>query len=93
MSEFSQAIAIYSPQARLRLEELRQLVLDTAAKTDGVGKIVEALRWHQPSFLTPETGSGSTIRIDGNRNDATKIAVYFHCQSGLIVTFKNHYGS
>ncbi len=93
MSEFAKAISIYEPQVQTRLVELRQLILDTAARTDGVGRIEEALRWNQPSFLTPETGSGSTIRIDGLRNAPEKLAMYFHCQSGLIEIFKNHYDS
>ena len=92
MSEFSKTIASYTPPVKARLEELRQLVLDTAAQTEGVGRIEEALKWKQPSFLTSETGSGSTIRIDGLRNDPGKYAMYFHCQSGLIELFKERYG-
>jgi Domain of unknown function (DU1801) len=90
--EFQQVLASYSPKVGAMLNQMRQLVLDAAAKTNGVGKIEEALRWNQPSFLTPETGSGSTIRIDGLRNDPDKCAMYFHCQSGLIDTFKELYG-
>jgi hypothetical protein len=92
-SEFKTVIAAYPLRVQTRLLELRQLVLETATKTNGVGKIEEALRWNQHSFLTPETGSGSTIRIDGLRNDHGKYAMYFHCQSGLIDTFKEFYGS
>jgi hypothetical protein len=91
VSEFSKAIAPYTPQVRTRLKELRQIVLSTAAKTDGVGRVEEALKWGQPSFLTPETRSGSTIRIDGLRNDPEKYAMYFHCQSGLVDLFKERY--
>ena len=90
---FSKAIEIYSPQVQRRLQGLRSLILETATHTAGVGKIEEALRWNQPSFLTPETGSGSTIRIDGLRDQPEKLALYFHCQSGLVETFKDHYGS
>jgi hypothetical protein len=92
VSEFSKAIAPYTPLVRTRLKELRHLVLDTAVKTDGVGRIEETLKWGQPSFLTPETKSGSTIRIDGLRNDPEKYAMYFHCQSGLVDLFKERYG-
>jgi Domain of unknown function (DU1801) len=92
-SYFLEAIAPYTPMVQAKLKELRQLVLATASKTEGVGEIEEGLRWNQPSFLTTETGSGSTIRIDGSRRDPEKLALYFHCQSGLVETFKNHYGS
>ena len=43
---------------------LRGLVFDTAARTAGVGGLTEALKWGQPSYLTEQTGSGTTVRID-----------------------------
>ena len=49
---------------RTKLKALRKLIFDTAKATKGVGRIEEALKWGQPSYLTAETGSGSTIRID-----------------------------
>ncbi len=75
------------------LTKLRELVLDTAKATPGVGRIEEGLRWGQHSFLTPETGSGSTIRIDAVKASPGTCAMYFHCQSGLIDTFKELYGN
>ena len=87
---FADTLKPYSKSVQTRLRELRALILETARKTDGVGKLLEALRWGQFSFLTPETGSGSTIRIDGRRDD-DKLAIYFHCQSGLVSQFKQHY--
>jgi Domain of unknown function (DU1801) len=74
-----------------RLLALRQLIFDVAKKTPGVGKLEEALRWGQPSYITPETGSGSTIRIDHIKNEPTKYAIYFICTSGLIEDFKELY--
>lgn len=63
----------------------------TAKTTPGVGRLEEALRWGQPSYITPETGSGSTIRIDHIRHEPTKYAMYFICTSGLIGDFKELY--
>lgn len=88
---FKTAIAPYSAAVQMRLAQLRALVLSTAAETDGVGAVEETLKWNQFSFLTPETGSGSTIRIDGLRRDPEKLALFVHCQSGLIDEFKRHY--
>jgi hypothetical protein len=88
---FAETIAPYSPNARSRLGELRKLILSTARSLEGVGEIAQALRWGQFSFLTLESGSGSTIRIDGRRGDASSVAIYFHCQSGLIEHFKELY--
>jgi Domain of unknown function (DU1801) len=91
-SDFEEAIAHYSAPVRKKLAALRALVLETAKTTPGVGRIEEALKWGQHSFLTPETGSGSTIRIDGKRKDKDGCAMFFHCQSGLIEMFKDIYG-
>ena len=67
------------------------MIFDVAKKTPGVGKLEEALRWGQPSYLTPETGSGSTIRIDQIKNEPDKYVMYFICTSGLIEDFRELY--
>ena len=81
----------YPKPVRGKLLALRQMIFDVAKKTEGVGKLEEALRWGQPSYLTPETGSGSTIRIDQIKNEPGKYAMYFICTSGLIEDFKELY--
>ena len=80
----------YPPAARARLMALRELVFDTARKTAGVGWLTETLKWGQPSYLTAETGSGTTVRIDRLKADGG-CAVYFHCQSGLVGQFRELY--
>jgi Domain of unknown function (DU1801) len=82
----------YPPKSRAALLSLREMIFDAASDTEGVGTLTEALRWQQPSYLTLETGSGSTIRLDDVKDAHGKIALYFHCQSGLIETFKELYG-
>jgi hypothetical protein len=85
------SINAYPKAVARRLEELRRLILETARETPGVGSVEERLRWGQPSFLTSQTGSGSTIRIDGFKNDPEKFAIFFHCQSGLVDQFRELY--
>ena len=77
--------------ARAKLLALRRLIFDTAKATKGVGAIEEALKWGQPSYLTTETGSGSTVRIDRVKSDENQIAVFFHCQTDLVETFRDLY--
>jgi hypothetical protein len=77
--------------AKTKLKALRQLILDTAKATKGVGRIEEALKWGQPSYLTAETGSGSTIRIDRVKSADNQVAVFFHCQTDLVDTFRELY--
>lgn len=81
----------YPPGLRARLMALRELVFETAAKTAGVGPLSETLKWGQPSYLTAESGSGTTIRIDRLKSGDDGYAIYFHCQSGLVETFRTIY--
>jgi hypothetical protein len=49
------------------------------------------LKWGQPSYLTPQTRNGSTIRIDQVKPVPGQYAVYFHCQTNLVETFRELY--
>ena len=81
----------YPKPVQAKLLALRRLIFDTAKETKGVGALEETLKWGQPSYLTPETKSGSTIRIDQVKLDASQVAVYFHCQTKLVETFRELY--
>ena len=70
---------------------LRQLNFDVASRTDGVGELEETLKWGQPSYLTTQTKSGSLVRIDQIKSHEGKYAMYFHCQTTLVDTFKEMY--
>lgn len=75
---------------KARLLALRRLIFDTARTVEGVGPLQETLKWGQPSYLTPTTKSGSTIRIDRMKS-ANQYAIYFHCQTNLVETFRELY--
>ena len=81
----------YPKPLRTRLQALRRLIFDTAQATKGVGALHETLKWGQPSYLTTETKSGSTIRIDRVKSAAHQYAIYFHCQTDLVETFRGLY--
>jgi Domain of unknown function (DU1801) len=81
----------YPKPIKARLLALRRLIFDTAKTTKGVGALQETLKWGQPSYLTAETKSGSTIRIDQVKSAANQYAVYFHCQTDLVATFRELY--
>jgi hypothetical protein len=81
----------YPNPVRSKLKALRRLIFDTAKSTRGVGALEEALKWGQPSYLTPESKSGSTVRIDQLKTEAGGYAVYFHCQTDLVETFRELY--
>jgi Domain of unknown function (DU1801) len=81
----------YLKPLRAKLLALRRLIFETAKATKGVGALQETLKWGQPSYLTAETGSGSTIRIDQVKSGAKRYAVYFHRQTDLVETFRELY--
>lgn len=81
----------YPTGVRARLLELRALIFETAQCTDGVGALDETLKWGQPSYLTAQTKSGTTVRIDRVKAKEGKYAAYFHCQSGLVPLFRELY--
>jgi hypothetical protein len=81
--------ATYAPGQRRQLAAMRELVLEVARATAGVGAIEETLKWGQPSYVTPETKSGTTIRIDAHPSGGA--AMYVNCQTDLVDTFRAHY--
>lgn len=81
----------YPKPVKAKLLALRRLIFDTAKATEGVGALEEALKWGQPSYLTTESKSGSTVRIDQVKSEAGQVAVYFHCQTNLVETFRELY--
>lgn len=82
---------VWPPEVRARLMALRETIFDVAAATEGVGPLTETLKWGQPSYLTEETGAGTTVRIDRLKGDSGGYAIYFHCQSGLVGRFRELY--
>lgn len=76
---------------RQKLMRLRELIFKTAAKTTGVGELEEALKWGEPSYITSQTKSGSTIRIDWKRSTPDQYYMYFNCKTTLIDSIKEIY--
>ena len=73
---------------RLLLLSIRQAIFEIA-EADQIGDIKETLKWGEPSYLAK---GGSTMRINWLSKSPQHIAVYFHCQTILIETFKEIYG-
>lgn len=79
------------PQTRAGMLALRQLIFDVAARLPEVGRIEESLRWGEPAYLTPETRSGSTLRLGAPR--AGGFALYCNCKTSLIADFRDLAGT
>ena len=80
--------AAYPTAVRAKLLHLRQLILETAEELEHVGPITETLKWGEPAYLTSQTGSGSTIRIDWKAKSPDQYAMYFNCKTTLVDTFR-----
>ncbi|MEP6823309.1 MAG: DUF1801 domain-containing protein [Ramlibacter sp.] len=80
------------PPMRARLLDLRRLIFEVAAGLPEVGPLQEALRWGDPSYLTPKTRSGSPIRINRRKAAQSQYALYFQCQTTLVETFRTLFG-
>jgi hypothetical protein len=81
----------YPQEIKTKLLFLRELIFDTAAKIEGVGDLEETLKWGEPSYLTPETKSGSTIRIAWKESQKDQYSIYFKCTANLVPAFREKF--
>lgn len=78
----------YPAHIRPKLLYLRRLIWETASETDGVDRLEETLKWGEPSYVTR---SGSTIRMGWKSSKPDQYALYFHCRTRLVDTFRELY--
>ena len=82
------AFEAYPPEARRRLLRVRRLILDVAKADAAIGPLTETLKWGEPAYLTEATRSGSTLRIAWKAGAPEQYALYVHCQTPLIDSFR-----
>jgi hypothetical protein len=90
-SEVATVFNSYPQKIRSKILFLRQLIFDTAASIEIVGEIEETLKWGEPSYLTPKSKSGSTIRIAWKESQKEQYSMYFKCTANLIPAFKEKF--
>lgn len=78
----------YPDFVRKKMYYLRDLVIQTANELEGLEMLEETLKWGEPSYITK---NGSTLRMDWKESKPDEYAMYFHCQTKLIDTFKELY--
>ena len=81
----------YPQKIKLKLMFLRRLIFDTAASIEGIGEIEETLKWGEPSYLTPKSKSGSTIRIAWKESQKENYSIFFKCTANLVPAFKEKF--
>ena len=90
-SDVADVFNSYPQNIKSKLMFLRQLIFDTAASIEGVGEIEETLKWGEPSYLTPESKSGSTIRIAWKESQKENYSIFFKCTANLVPAFKEKF--
>jgi hypothetical protein len=90
-SEVAEAFNSYPKEIKSKLLFLRQLIYDTAASIEGIGEIEETLKWGEPSYLTPKSKSGSTIRIAWKESQKERYSMFFKCTANLVPAFKEKF--
>jgi hypothetical protein len=86
--EVKEVFNAYPDNIRKKMMLLRQLVLETAEEIDSIKSIEETIKWGEPSYLSK---NGSTIRMDWKKSKPDQYAMYFHCKTKLVDTFKELY--
>lgn len=79
----------YPDFVRDKMQQLRELVIETAEETKDVTSLEETLKWGEPSFVTK---NGSTLRMDWKEKTPEQYAMYFQCTSRLVDTFRLVFG-
>ena len=80
----------YPAPLRAQLMRLRTLIQETAAATEGVGPLEETLKWGEVSYLTTESGSGTTVRI-GRDKRSGRPTIFVNCQTDLVSRYRALY--
>ena len=78
----------YPSVMRQKLLFLRAMIFEVAQEDEDSSPIEETIKWGEPSYLSKH---GSTIRIAWKASKPNQYALYFHCKTTLIDTFKELY--
>ncbi len=90
-SEVAAVFNLYPKKIKSKLMVLRQLIYETAASFEEVGELEETLKWGEPSYLTPISKSGSTIRIAWKNSQKDQYSMFFKCTANLVPAFKERF--
>ncbi|MDO6764944.1 DUF1801 domain-containing protein [Agarivorans sp. 1_MG-2023] len=85
--ELKLIIADYPVTVQRQLMVLRQEIFQVAKHTEGVGELTETSKWGELAYLTEQSKSGSTLRIDWKVANPDYIGLYVNCQTHLVASF------
>ncbi len=76
---------------RADLLALRELVFEAAHENPSIGLLIETLKWGEPAYLPARPKTGTTVRINRLKDKSGRAALFFHCQTTLVSTFRELY--
>ena len=78
----------YPDHIRDRMIQFRDLIIDVAASNAAIGELEETTKWGEPAYLTSQTGSGTTVRIDWKAKRPADVAMFVSCQTTLLDQYR-----
>ena len=90
-SDVKKVFDSYPANHRASMLAIRELIFDVAASIECVCELEETLKWGEPSYLTTESKSGTTIRIDWKPKNPEAYGVYVNCQTDLVDRFRSEF--
>ncbi len=90
-SEVEAVFDSFHEPIKLKLLFLRRLIYETAVSIEGIGAIEETLKWGEPSYLTPQSKLGSTIRLGWKAAKPKQYTILFKCTANLVPAFKEKF--
>jgi hypothetical protein len=81
----------YPKPLKAKLLALRRLIFNTARSTNGVGALQETLKWGSRVISRRRRKAAAPSGIDRVNSAANRYAIYFHCQTDLVETFRKLY--
>ncbi|KZK85461.1 hypothetical protein PsAD46_03047 [Pseudovibrio sp. Ad46] len=84
--------AAYPEDKRVRLLDLRSLILDCAQRLHGPSSLTETLKWGEPSYRPLPKHGGTTVRLHWKPKFGNRVGLFVHCQTTLIADMRTLYG-
>ncbi len=80
--------AAYPDDKRVRLLELRCIILDSAQRLFGPSSLTETLKWGEPSYRPLAKHGGTTVRLHWKPKFGERVGLFVHCQTTLIADMR-----
>jgi hypothetical protein len=91
--EVKQIYDTYPKEIQHKLLLIRTIIFDVADSNKNIGELEEGIKWGEPSYITNQTKSGSTIRLGWKQSAPDQYGIYFNCKTTLVETYKEIFGN